>query len=64
VHERAKGDASLWRAYIDLLPTGEEVGQSFVWTDDELELLDGSPVLVSTRSFQRSCRPSTRRCSS
>jgi len=23
-----------------------------VWTDDELELLDGSPVLVSTRSFQ------------
>lgn len=56
VHERAKGDASLWRAYIDLLPSAEEVGQSFVWSDDELALLEGSQLVDSTRSFQAKLR--------
>ena len=56
VHERAKGDSSLWRAYIDLLPTTEDVGQSFTWSEEELTLLEGSPVLASTRSFQEKLR--------
>jgi len=56
VHERAKGDASMWAPYIDLLPSTEEVGQSFTWGEEELALLQGSPVVESTRSFQAKLR--------
>mmetsp|Transcript_20061 Transcript_20061/g.46319 ORF Transcript_20061/g.46319 Transcript_20061/m.46319 type:complete len:480 (-) Transcript_20061:337-1776(-) len=52
VYERARGDDSFWAPYINILPTAEEVGQSFTWNDDELALLQGSEVVSTTRSFQ------------
>jgi len=52
VHERALGEKSFWAPYIDILPTAEEVGQSFVWEEEELALLTGSGVIDSTRSLQ------------
>eukprot|EP00965_Chrysotila_dentata_P182073 6012223-Pleurochrysis_carterae.AAC.1 len=52
VHERSKGDDSFWAPYIAILPTAEEVGQSFVWSDEEMALLEGSGLVDATRSFQ------------
>ena len=31
MHERALGDASFWSAYIELLPTVDDVGQTWTW---------------------------------
>ena len=56
IHERAKGASSFWASYVDILPTTEEVGQSFTWADDELALLQGSAVVDSTESMQRKLR--------
>ena len=53
MHECALADKSFWAPYIDILPTAEEVGQSFVWSDDEMELLEGSGVYAAARSMQQ-----------
>ena len=50
--ERAKGPASFWAAYIDLLPTTEEVGQTWTWGEDDLNMLTGSSVLDATQSLR------------
>ena len=47
---------SFWWPYLNILPTTEEVGPSFTWTDEELALLEGSPALVATRSLQEKLR--------
>lgn len=52
VYERSRGDDSAWAPYLNILPTAEEVGQSFTWNDNELALLQGSEVVSTTRSFQ------------
>lgn len=56
VHERAKGPRSFWAPYIDVLPTADEVGQSFLWPEEELALLTGSQALDATRSMQTKLR--------
>jgi len=50
--ERAKGDASFWAPYIAVLPSAEEVGQTWVWAAEDLAGLKGSAVLDSTASLR------------
>eukprot|EP00586_Coscinodiscus_wailesii_P023554 CAMPEP_0172493918 /NCGR_PEP_ID=MMETSP1066-20121228/32794_1 /TAXON_ID=671091 /ORGANISM="Coscinodiscus wailesii, Strain CCMP2513" /LENGTH=540 /DNA_ID=CAMNT_0013264391 /DNA_START=197 /DNA_END=1819 /DNA_ORIENTATION=- len=53
VHERyVLGDDSFYKAYLDVLPEVEEVNPTFAWPDDDLEFLEGSPVLPATKSLQ------------
>ena len=52
LHERAKGASSFWGPYIDILPTAEEVGQTWLWSDEDLALLSGSGVLDATASLR------------
>jgi hypothetical protein len=56
MHERALGDASFWAAYIQLLPTTEDVGQTWTWSDEELGMLTGSGILDSTASLKAKVR--------
>ena len=35
-------EESFWHNYLELLPETEEIGASFTWTDDDLELLSGT----------------------
>ena len=56
MNERAKGPDSFWAAYLDLLPTTEEVGQTWTWSEDELALLTGSSVLDATASLRQKIR--------
>ena len=44
IGERAKGPRSFWAAYIGVLPSAEEVGQSWLWSDDELALAQKAEV--------------------
>ena len=50
--EKLKGGASRWRPYFDVLPDPAEVYPSYIWTDEELELLRGSPVFAASRSLR------------
>lgn len=52
IKEKSKGEESFWKPYIDLLPTIEEVGPTFVWSEEDLSLLEGSPVISSTASMK------------
>lgn len=52
MHERAIGDKSFWKPYIDILPTIEEVGASFTWSEEDLALLEGSLVVETSRSLK------------
>jgi histone-lysine N-methyltransferase SETD3 len=50
--ERNKGAASKWKPYFDVLPTTQGVYPSFVWTEDELNQLAGSPVYAASMSLK------------
>jgi len=53
IHEKyVLGDASTFKAYIDVLPEVDEVNPTFTWSDDDLDFLDGSPVIAATQSMQ------------
>ena len=52
MHERYLGSKSFWAAYIQLLPTTEDVGQTWTWGEDDLRLLNGSGILDSTASLR------------
>lgn len=56
LRERAKGKASFWAPYIDILPTTEEVAATFTWDEDDLQALDGSPCLEATSSMRSKLR--------
>jgi histone-lysine N-methyltransferase SETD3 len=49
MNERLKGSKSDWKPYLDVLPSKEDVNPSFVWTDEELESLKGSPVYMASK---------------
>ncbi|KAG5188740.1 putative ribulose-1,5-bisphosphate carboxylase/oxygenase small subunit N-methyltransferase I [Tribonema minus] len=51
--ERAKGKDSFWAPYINVLPTLDEVAPTWSWPEEELSLLEGSPVIRSTESMAR-----------
>jgi hypothetical protein len=53
IHERyVLGDTSFWASYMGVLPETEEVNPTFTWSDDDLNFLEGSPVIAATRSLQ------------
>ena len=52
IHERSLGASSFFAPYINILPTKEEVGQTWTWGEDELALLSGSGVLDATASLR------------
>ncbi|CAM9809509.1 unnamed protein product, partial [Phaeothamnion confervicola] len=56
VNERGKGEDSFWKPYIDVLPTSQDVFPTYVWAEEELALLEGSPVLAATESMKRKLR--------
>jgi histone-lysine N-methyltransferase SETD3 len=53
IHERyVRGEGSFYKPYLDVLPEVEEVNPTFAWSDEDLEFLEGSPVLPATKSLQ------------
>ncbi len=53
IHEKyVMGSKSYYKAYMDVLPEIEEVNPTFTWSDDDLNFLDGSPVVAATKSMQ------------
>lgn len=50
--ERLKGVESKWKPYIDILPTVESVYPSFIWSDNELDMLIGSPTYFASKSLR------------
>ena len=46
------GPSSFWHAYLQMLPELEDIGASFTWGEQDLQLLEGSlirhPGLTST----------------
>ena len=45
--EKLKGKDSRWKTYFDVLPDAGEVYPSYIWANEELELLRGSPVSLA-----------------
>ena len=52
IRERSLGQQSFWASYIGILPTAEDVGQTWLWNEDDLALLEGSGILASTASLR------------
>lgn len=50
------GEKSFYKAYIGVLPEVNEVNPTFAWSDDDLNYLEGSPVVAATRSMQNKLR--------
>ena len=49
-------EKSTWKPYIDVLPDVNEVSPTFMWSDDDLQFLAGSPVIAATQSMQMKVR--------
>jgi histone-lysine N-methyltransferase SETD3 len=52
IGERSLGEKSFWAPYIGILPTAEEVGQSWLWDEDDLAFLEGSGLVAATASLR------------
>ena len=50
--EKLKGKDSLWKPYIDILPTIQDVYPSFIWSESELDMLKGSPSFYASQSLR------------
>jgi hypothetical protein len=50
--ERVKGAASRWKPYLDVLPSIEDVNPAYVWPEQELEMLLGSPTYPAAKSLR------------
>lgn len=50
--EKIKGDESRWKPYIDVLPSIKDVYPSFMWTEEELNQLKGSPSFHASNSLR------------
>uniref|UniRef100_A0A0G4ICM2 SET domain-containing protein n=1 Tax=Chromera velia CCMP2878 TaxID=1169474 RepID=A0A0G4ICM2_9ALVE len=53
IHEKAKGQDSFWYPYLSVLPPIDEINPTFVWPEEDLQLLEASEALVATRAIQR-----------
>jgi hypothetical protein len=53
-----QGEQSFWKPYLDVLPDDaiDEVNPTFLWNDDDLNYLQGSPVIAATQSMQMKVR--------
>lgn len=56
IKQRALGAASFWSPYIDVLPTAEEVNPTLIWAEEDLALLETSPLVAATKSLKRKLR--------
>lgn len=45
-------DASYYQAYMAVLPRMDEVNPTFLWSEEDLEFLRGSPAIAATKSLQ------------
>jgi hypothetical protein len=53
IHEKfIQKESSKWYAYMNVLPEVNEVNPTFTWNDDDLNFLQGSPVIAATKSMQ------------
>lgn len=53
IHEKyVLGEKSFYAPYMGVLPEVEEVNPTFTWKDEELDFLQGSPVVAATKSLQ------------
>lgn len=52
IQERSLGKDSFWDPYIDILPKENNLIPLFLWSDEELVLLQGSPSVSAARSLQ------------
>ncbi|KAI0567313.1 Rubisco LSMT substrate-binding protein [Gracilaria domingensis] len=52
ISERAKGEDSFWKPYLDILPVDEDLIPLFRWSEDDLALLKGSPCLSACTSLR------------
>ena len=50
--EKVKGTQSRWKPYFDVLPDMQAVYPSFIWNDEELEMLKGSPIYYASLSLR------------
>jgi histone-lysine N-methyltransferase SETD3 len=50
--EKLKGTSSNWKPYIDILPTVNDVYPSFIWSEEELDMLKGSPTYYASISLR------------
>lgn len=48
----ARAEQSWWKPYMDVLPDVNEVSPTFLWSDEDLDFLQGSPVIAATKSMQ------------
>ncbi len=39
--------------YINVLPSSQEVNPTLIWSDEDLALLDNSPLVAATRSLRK-----------
>ena len=46
------GNESKFGAYLSVLPEVNEVNPTFTWSDDDLNALEGSPVVAVAQSMQ------------
>lgn len=53
IKQRALGSASFWAPYIAVLPTAEEVNPTLIWPEEDLALLETSPLVAATRSLKK-----------
>ncbi len=57
IHENyVLGDKSFYKPYMDVLPKVDEVNPTFTWSDEDLNFLQGSPVIAATQSLQMKLR--------
>merc|ERR1712151_1107446 len=47
-----KDGKSWYEPYLAVLPRVDEVNPTFLWDDDDLTFLEGSPVIAATKSLQ------------
>lgn len=52
IQEREKGGESFWKAYLDALPSDEQLIPLFRWEEEELRLLEGSPCVTAARDLK------------
>ena len=50
------GNKSFYKPYLGVLPTVDEVNPTFTWPKEDLDMLNGSPVVAATESMQMKLR--------
>lgn len=57
INEYYMNDKKSWyQSYLEVLPRVDEVNPTFLWSDEDLKFLEGSPVISATKSLQLKLR--------